>query len=162
VKFFQRPEPLPAQIRSVMESNEYLLAWSTHSSGVLAVTDKRLISAQAQVVSTVLWEDSLSAKWEEPLLSLVVLHEQATQTLSWKLDEPGLVPTAVRDRVTATIVIDRLVDIPEVGRVRFIARRTANGVIWSTVPEGSIDAQSAPIQERIRESLRSLRSNLGI
>ncbi len=145
-----------------MESNEYLLAWSTHSAGILAVTDRRLISSGPDGVSTILWQDSLSAKWEEPFLRLVVLQEQATQTLAWELDEPGLVPTAVRDRVTATIVIDRLIDVPDVGRVRFIARRTADGVVWSTVPEGSVDVQAAPIQERIRESLRTLRSNLGI
>jgi len=64
--------------------------------------------------------------------------------------------------VSATIVIDRLIDVPEVGRVRFIARRTAAGVVWNTVPEGSVDVQAEPIQERIRESLRVLRSNLGI
>jgi len=162
MKLFQRPEPLPAQIRSAMESNEYLLAWSTHSTGFLAVTDKRLISSEADEVSITLWQDSLSAKWEQPFLRLVVLNDQVTQTLSWELDEPGLVPTAVRDRVSATIVIDRLIDVPEVGRVRFIARRTAAGVVWNSVPEGSVDVQAEPIQERIRESLRALRSNLGI
>ena len=162
MRFFQRPQPVPMPIRTVMEANEYLLAWTTHASGVLAVTDRRLIISESDGVSTILWQDSLSAKWEQPFLSLVVLQEQATKTLTWELVEPGLVPTAVRDRVTATIVIDRLIDVPDVGRVRFIARRTADGVVWSTVPEGSVDAQSAPIQERIRESLRTLRSNLGI
>ena len=145
-----------------METNEYLLAWSAHSDGLLAVTDKRLISSASQGISVVLWQDSLSAKWEQPLLTLVVMQSQLPQSLVWKLDEPGLVPTAVRDRVTAAIVIDRLMDVPEVGRVRFIARRTADGVIWSTVPESSVDSQSASIQELIRESLRALRSTLGI
>jgi len=162
MKFFQRPEPLPVVIRSVMESNEYLLAWSTHSEGVLAVTDKRLISSDPHGVTTILWQDSLSAKWEQPLLSLIVMKAQVPETLAWKIDEPGLVPTAVRDRVTAAIVIDRLIEVPEVGRVRFIARRTADGVIWSTVPESSVDVQAAPIQDLIREALRTLRSNLGI
>mgnify|MGYP000290575808 CR=1 FL=1 len=162
MKFFQRPEPLPGEIRSVIESNEYLLAWSLHSGGVLAVTDKRLISSDPHGISFILWQDSISAKWEQPLLSVVVIKGESPETLAWKIDEPGLVPTAVRDRVTATIVIDRIVDIPEVGRVRFIARRTPAGVTWSTVPESSVDGESAPIQERIREALRSLRANLGI
>ena len=162
MKFFQRPQPLPTEIKSVMKTNEYLLAWSAHSDGLLAVTDQRLISSTSQGISTFLWQDSLSAKWDQPWLSLVVMQGQLPQTLAWKLDEPGLVPTAVRDRVTAAIVIDRLIDVPDVGRVRFIARRTADGVIWSTVPESSVDSQSASIQELIRESLRALRSTLGI
>jgi len=162
MKFFQRPQPLPTEIKSVMETNEYLLAWSAHSDGLLAVTDQRLLSSTSQGISTFLWQDSLSAKWDQPLLSLVVMQGQLPQTLAWKLDEPGLVPTAVRDRVTAAIVIDRLIDVPDVGRVRFIAKRTTDGVIWSTVPESSVDSQSASIQELIRESLRALRSTLGI
>jgi len=162
MKFFQRPEPLPVVIRSAMESNEYLLAWSAHSEGVLAVTDRRLISSDSNGITAILWQDSLSAKWEQPLLSLIVMKAQLPETLAWKLDEPGLVPTAVRDRVTAAIVIDRLIEVPDVGRVRFIARRTSDGVIWSTVPDSSVDTQAAPIQELIRDALRTLRSNLGI
>lgn len=162
MRIFQRPQPLPAEIKSVIEQNEYLLAWSLHSGGVLAVTDKRLISSDSHGISAILWQDSISAKWEQPLLSLLVSAGENTQTLGWKLDDPGLVPTAVRDRVTATIVIDRQIDIPEVGRVRFVARRTPDGVVWSTVPSSTVDEESAPIQERIRETLRTLRANLGI
>jgi hypothetical protein len=162
MRFFQRPQPLPSELKSVIASNEYLLAWSSHSGGVLAVTDKRLISSDSDEISTIRWQDALSAKWEQPLLSLVVMRSDSPETLAWTLEEPGLVPTAVRDRVTAVIVIDRLIDVPEVGRVRFIARRTTDGVIWNTVPENSVDAQGAPMQERIRETLRTLRANLGI
>lgn len=162
MKFFQRPAPLPAEIRSLIESNEYLLAWTLHSGGVLAVTDKRLISSDPHGISSILWQDSISAKWEQPLLSVVVIKDESPENLAWKLEDPGLVPTAVRDRVSATIVIDRIIDIPEVGRVRFIARRSENGVTWSTVPESSVNSESAPIQERIRETLRTLRANLGI
>jgi hypothetical protein len=162
MRFFQRPQPLPADLKSVMETNEYLLAWSMHSDGNLAVTDKRLISSDSNGVISVLWQDSLSAKWDQPLLSLIVMRSESPETLAWTIKEPGLVPTAVRDRVSATILIDRLIDVPEVGRVRFIARRTTAGVAWHTVPETSIDTQSAPIQERIRETLRALRSTLGI
>jgi len=162
MRFFQRPQSLPAEVKSVIESNEYLLAWSSHSDGVLAVTDKRLISSNSKETVTIWWQDSISAKWDQPVLSLVVTRNDSPDTLTWHLDEPGLVPTAVRDRVSATIVIDRLIDVPEVGRVRFIARRTSDGVKWSTVPESSVDAQTAPMQERIRETLRVLRANLGI
>lgn len=162
MSIFKRPAPLPAEIRAVLEPNEYLLAWSLHSGGVLAVTDKRLISSDSHGISTVLWQESVSAKWDQPLLSLIVSQGESTQTMGWHLDEPGLVPTAVRDRVTATIVIDRQIDIPEVGRVRFIARRTPDGVVWSTVPDSKIDGNSIGFEERIRETLRTLKSNLGI
>jgi hypothetical protein len=162
MRLFQRPEPMPSEIRELMSPGEFVLAWANHSGGVIAITDRRLLSTDSHGSDSVLWQDSLSAKWDAPVLTLAATRGDQPASLSWQLNEPGLVPTAVRDRVTSVIVVDQLMDIPDVGRVRFIARRTSQGVVWTTVPDTSVEHESHSVQERIREALGSLRSTLGI
>ena len=160
---FSRPEPLPEAIKSELVQGEQVLAWAHHSSGVIAVTDKKLISTDEHARESIAWHDTLSAKWHDPSLTLVVAHrDEQPQVLSWQLDEPGLVPVALRDRVTSVIIVDKSMNIPQVGHVRFVARRTPDGVQWTTISDDSIEGESLDVQERIKSALRNLRSVLGV
>ncbi|NBU31579.1 MAG: hypothetical protein EBS36_00175 [Actinobacteria bacterium] len=161
MKLFQRPQPLPKEIRSHFAQGEFLLAWGLHRTGILTVTDQRLLVSIDQELQDWFWSDALSARWEAPDLHVIFLHNGEPKTVSYELTDPGLVPTAVRDRVTSIIVIDRYLDVAEVGKVRFIARRTASGIQWTTLPGGDL-VSSGVSQSRIKEALSSLRSTLGI
>jgi hypothetical protein len=163
VGLFSRPEPLPDVVKRELVAGEHVLAWTHHPGGVIAVTDKKLISTDQHVNQSIAWHDTLSAKWHDPLLTLVVAHrDEQPQVLSWLIDEPGLVPIALRDRVTSVIIVDKSMDIPEVGHVRFVARRTPAGVQWTTIPDAAIQGESVDVQERIKSALRNLRSVLGV
>ena len=71
-------------------------------------------------------------------------------------------PLVVRDRVTATVVIDRLLELKTAGRVRFIARRKGERIEWITVAEDdqSLDGQSGAIEVSL--ALNQLRAAFGI
>ena len=83
------------------------------------------------------------------------------------LDEPGMVPNAVHDRVTGANLMDLERDVTGVGTVRFIARRSPQGTTWTTVigalGADSIDGElTAQQQESVTTALNELRSTLGI
>mgnify|MGYP006286334709 FL=1 len=158
-----RTEPIPTSIATQLGKGEQVLAWAEHSGGLVAVTNLSFISLDAHESKCIRWFDTLSAKWDAPVLTLVVAHgDQSPESFAWRFENPGLVPTAVRDRVTAVVIADRMMNVPEVGRVRFIARRTPDGVQWTTVAEPEVQVNSPDIQTRIRTALQSLRSTLGI
>ena len=71
-------------------------------------------------------------------------------------------PLVVRDRVTAAVVIDRLLELKTAGRVRFIARRKGEHIEWITVAEDdqSLDGQSGAIEVSL--ALNQLRAAFGI
>ena len=162
MKLFSRGQQVPIEIQAELHKGEHLLAWANHASGMIAVTDQRLLDV-GQEVSSMAWEYALSAQWSEPELHIVFMNE--TQKLSpqtWKLTEPGLVPTAVRDRVTSVVMIDKLVDVSGLGRVRFVAHRTSGGIKWSTFADESVDVGSSEHQQQIQAVLQQLRANLGV
>ena len=162
MKFFSRTQSLPEVLRQLLAPGEHLLAWAQHNAGFVAVTDQRFISHSDAQVTSLLWHHILSAGWNDPQLSIVTAENDEPQILTWIFDEPGLVPTAVRDRVTATVLIDKAIDVPEVGRVRFVAHRTPDGVVWTSIAENSSAVSTVESQDRIRTALQNLRSTLGV
>ena len=63
--------------------------------------------------------------------------------------------------MTSVIVFDRVVSVPELGNVRFLARRTSDGISWFTMPISQIPDTEAT-RNLIASELQNLRANLGI
>jgi hypothetical protein len=84
------------------------------------------------------WHDVLGATWdaEAEALRLEVADGPRRERRVLVLDEPGLLPETVRERVQASIVLTR--HVPLVGRrgVRIVARRAAGDdeLVWHVVP----------------------------
>jgi len=157
-------EKLPPELAVVIPNDHKVLAWARVPDGFLAATSEALIVVHAQDIEIIPWGYTLQARWEAPTLSVTIqaTPQSAPLQTSWIIREPGLMPVAVRDRVTAAVVIDQFHEIEGVGRVLFIARRVFGDIVWTAVPDNQELASTEAGQRTISEELRILQANLGI
>lgn len=161
---FSRPPRVPEELKALIPRGEKLMAWATHGGGVLAVTNNSLISIDHHETQIRNWDLALQARWDEPVLTLVVQDslDSPPITLGWQLSEPGQVPQAVRDRVTGAVLVDQVHQVAEVGRVRFVARRSGESVTWTAVAD-DYEAAHTPIGlENVAVIQRQLQASFGI
>lgn len=152
---------VPTQLKDHLTKGERVIAWTNHSGGLIAVTDLALLSFDHHENVRIPWELTISGKWEEPLLVISLQSELGGPVIqrAWNLGEPGLVPDAVRERITTAQVFDQLQDVKNVGKVRFIARRSPDGISWDYLANGNLGLDS---QTHIQDQLNKLRQTLGI
>jgi hypothetical protein len=162
--WLNRAPALPIELAPLVASEGRLLAWAQHSDGFIAVTNNSLVSIDSLATKVTPWLDSLQAKWNPPQLT-VVFQSQADlepDSRTWLLDESSQLPRAVHDRVTAAVVVDRVYELPNAGRVRFVARKDVNQAYWTAIPDDLVASQSEVGQLEISQALAELRSSFGI
>ena len=157
-------EKLPTELARVVPSGHKVLAWARVAGGFPAATSETLINVDSHETNIIPWGYTLQARWESPLLSVTVQTstQSAPVQMSWLIQEPGLIPVAVRDRVTAAVVVDQFRQIEGVGRVLFIARRVFEDIIWTAVPDNQERANTEAGQQAIDAELGILKANFGI
>lgn len=155
---------MPPELSQAIASEGRLLGWASHSSGLLAVTKTSLVELSGSEATITPWTDSLQAKWEPPNLTVIFQGQQDEKPTakSWTLDETSQLPRAVRDRVTSAVVVDRVFELPNAGRVRFVARKDEKRTYWSVIADDPTASQSGEGQEEIAKALAELRSAFGI
>ena len=155
---------LPSELATAIPKNDRLLAWATYRGGLLAVTDKNLVCIDNLEPTLISWTIALQARWEPPMLTLVTQPDSQTVATSqtWELDLPGKVPSALRDRVTSAVIVDRAYDLPNAGRVRFVARRDGQNVTWIAVADDLAAPQSVEGANDVANALTELKSIFGI
>ena len=159
-----REEKVPAELAVAIPKADRLLAWATFRGGLLAVTDKNLVCIDQSQPEVTPWSVALQARWEPPMLTLVTQldsHSLATSQ-TWSLIEPGKVPSAIRDRVTNAVIVDRAYDLPNAGRVRFVARRDGEKVTWITAADDLAATQSKVGAKDVAQALAELKTIFGI
>ena len=155
-----RREELPPALKTLIGglglAPKAVLSWAKHPGGYLVATSTHLISHDTHETQSIAWSDMLSATWDEELLTVLTADNQSR---AWKLPEARDLPMTVRDFVTRNILADRLVDVAGVGPVRFVARRTTDGVNWLTISRDQLDDVQ---RAQIASQLAQIRENLGI
>jgi hypothetical protein len=159
-----KEEKISVELAAAIPSSDRLLAWASFLGGFLAVTDKNLVCLAKSQLTVTPWSIALQARWEPPMLTLVTQQDSNSIATSqtWSLIEPGKVPSAMRDRVTSTVIVDRAYDLPNAGRVRFVARRDGQAVNWITVVQDTAATQSAAGAYDVAQALAELKSIFGI
>lgn len=162
--WFKKAPAIPPELAQAIASQGRLLDWASHSTGLLAVTKASLVDVSGNETAVTPWTDSLQAKWEPPELTVIFQGQQDKQPTakSWTLDETSQLPRAVRDRVTSAVVVDRVFELSNAGRVRFVARKDEKRAYWSVIADDQDSSQSAIGQEEIAKALAELRSAFGI
>ncbi|GAA1794037.1 hypothetical protein GCM10009795_044560 [Nocardioides hankookensis] len=115
------------------------------------------------------WEDVQSADWDQDSSTLRVVEvgswgEQRPEHLL-TLEEPGLLLQLVRERVTASIVLQRHVAVSGRRGVRVIARRAPNGqhpVQWIYEYDEGVDPADPAVQAAATEALEAARADVGV
>lgn len=161
------PSDLKQRLR--IPDGERLLAWGSGplpdgSTGYLAATDRALYVEATQAAYG--WDEVGRAAWQEPVLDLELLAPDggAGARLRLVVEDSGDLPSAVHDRVTASVIVSERVEVAEGVKARMVARRACDDgpVRWSVVFDAGIDASDPVLQALAREALADLRNALGI
>ena len=109
------------------------------------------------------WEQVLRADWDADVDTLTVMLVEP-EVLLYELDEPALLLQLIRERVTASVVLTRRVQVTgELGFTVMARRAPAGGEITLTYEyDRDLDPDDSGVQEAARTALRSVRDELGI
>ena len=164
MSWFKKSPDMPPELASLASNNGRVLSWAAHSGGYIAVTSNVLVSIDSHSTTITPWSESLQARWEPPQLVIVFQgpEDLTAESRAWILNEDSQLPRAVRDRVTAAVVVDRVFELPNAGRVRFVARKDEKHAYWSVIADDQVASQSDVGQEEITKALVELRSAFGI
>jgi hypothetical protein len=164
VGWFKQAPAMPPELAQAISSHGRLLDWASHSDGLIAITKNSLVDISGDLTTVTPWTDSLQAKWEPPQLTVIFQGQSDAKpsARSWTLDAESQLPRAVRDRVTSAVVVDRVFELPNAGKVRFVARKDVNQAYWTAIPDDLVASKSEAGQLEILQALAELRSSFGI
>lgn len=164
MSWFNKTPAMPDELATAVAPHGRVLGWANYSGGLIAVTKTALVEISGDATTVTPWTDSVQAKWEPPTLTVVFQGQMdvAPTSRSWTLDEVSQLPRAVRDRVTSAVVVDRVFELPNAGKVRFVARKDETSVYWSAIAENPAASQTEIGQMEIAKAVVELRSTFGI
>ncbi len=141
---------------------EQLLAWASDAEGDLVggTRDALYFSAADRSSIRLPWEQVEAADWDLETSTLTV-SEVGTWGLPtpehrFTLDEPGRLLELVRERVTASVVLQRHVGVRGSKGVRVIARRAPSrhgDIAWLLQYDAGIDPADPVVQAAADEAL---------
>jgi hypothetical protein len=158
MKAFRR---LPTDVRkslAMLPGERVLTFGSAADDGYVVATDLALFLADGTRVP---YETIDRASWDEEGLSLLTIDGQSRRA---SVPEPRLLPETVRERVNATIVVNKHVNLPGRGGVRLVARRRPSGemVGWTLVFDDGLDPDDPGLRALAEQALEGLRRSMGV
>lgn len=167
-----RKNPVPDEVRSAVQlrPGELVVAAERTEDGFVVVSDRAmhlLIRAESDPAAGGLedvrigWDLVDRASWNPPVLELELRRtaESAPQPFVLELDHRSDLPAVVRDRVTASIVVNERIEM-EHSWVRVVARRIfdTGELQWRLLPGPGVDTGDPRIVAAIDGRLEELRS----
>lgn len=162
---------LPPEVRRTLglARGERILAWAPGLApgSVLVATDRALHARgwpeTIPVPDRLAWHTILRASWTEPTLEVLPLGRSAT-VIRLELREPGTLPAAVRDRVTASVVVQERLELSAGRGARAVARRDSDTgeVRWAVTFDAGLDPSNAALRAQADAALARMRSALGV
>ncbi|MEV4835058.1 hypothetical protein AB0K05_11080 [Nonomuraea sp. NPDC049486] len=157
MKVFRR---LPAGVRESLttEPGERVLAFTPSDDAHLVATTLALFLPDGTRVP---YETIDKASWDEDGLRLVTgdgtIH-------AVRVAEPRLLPETLRERVNATIVVNKHVELPGRGGVRLVARRRPGGEVvgWKLVFDEGLDPDDPGLRAQAEQALEGMRRSMGV
>ncbi len=153
-------------------AGEKVLAWAESSSGpVVAGTRDALyvVSPGSQIETRLPWEQVEAADWDRDTSRLRISEvgswgeERVEHTLT--IEEPRRLLELVRERVTASVVLQR--HVPLTGRrgMRVIARRAPRGdrsLAWFYEYDEGVDPDNPDVRATAAAALAAARDEVGL
>jgi hypothetical protein len=156
---------LPAAVRAALEfepGERVLTHAATADGGHVVVTDRALHLPGGTRLP---WHRVEHARWEETDLVVTGTDRSSHRAT---VPEPGLLPEAVKERVTWSIVASRHVRLGDRGGVRLIARRVPAGdgrehdLHWDLVFDDGLDPDDPGLRALAEQALEDVRRSLGV
>ena len=160
-----------------VERGERLLADAAAEEGHLGGTRDALYLLRSRGTGALGLEETIRIPWEEVQAAD---WDQESSTLrvsevgSWgevrpehhfTLEEPGLLLQLVRERVTASVILQRHVPVDGRRGVRVIARRAPSGhhpVVWIYEYDEGVDPDDPVVQAAAAEALDAARADVEV
>ena len=152
------PTDLEPGLRAHVGTRPRVLAWAAAAGGAVVALPDRLAVLNESEWSSTGWQDILRGGWDADASALHWTGPDGERTLP--LADPGRLPEVFRERVEATILVQRSVDL---ARGRFIivsARRDPSGkapVTWAFHPGPGVRLEDPETSARAAAELERLR-----
>lgn len=151
---------LPADVRKSLatEPGERVLTFAQGEDGYVVATNLALFLSDGTRVP---YETIDRAGWDEDGLRVLTT---AGEVRLERLTEPRMLPETVRERVNATIVVNKHVDLPGRGGVRLVARRRPGGEVlgWTLVFDDGLDPDDPGLRAQAEQALEGVRRSMGV
>ena len=145
---------------------ERVLAWCRAADGeVLAGTRDALHLPEVRIP----WEEVQAAEWDSDD-DLLVVSEVGTwgeerPVHSFSIDDPGRLLELVRERVTASVVLQRHVPLDRRRGLRVVARRAPHGngpIRWIHEYDEGVDPDDPEVRAAARDALELAQRDVGL
>lgn len=151
---------LPSEVRKGldMEPGERVLTFAAAGDGYVVITDLALLLPDGVRLPYELID---KATWGDDGLRITTTEGERHQA---SVAEPRSVPEALRERVNATIVVNKHVTLPGKGGVRLVARRKPGGDVlgWTFVYDAGLDPEDPGLRAQAEQALEGIRRSMGV
>lgn len=173
-RFLARTATAPADVvaRAGLPRGEKVLAAAPSDDGtwLLGTRDALLLLPDGEAAEPVriAWEQVQAADWSRDddrlRVSEVGEYGEVRPVHEVVLPEPGLLLDLVRERVTASVVLQRRVEVSDGRGLMVVARRAPAGgdVAWAYELDPGLDPDDAAVREAAAAGLRSAAEELGL
>lgn len=173
-RFWGRTAPAPADVvaRAGLPRGEKVLAATRAQDGtwLLGTRDALVLvpGDEAAGPTRVAWEDVHAADWSRDddrlRVSEVGEYGRPRPVHEVVLDEPALLLQLVRERVTASVVLQRRVEVADDRGLTVVARRPPRGgdLTWAYELDAGLDPEDPAVRAAADAGVRSAAEELGL
>jgi len=146
----------PAEVRQ-RAGGDKPLAWAPVAGDWVVATRDRLFLPLQEPVR---WDEVIRAAWDAPVLEL----QLAQGPYRLVIENPGLIPDVVNERVKASVVVQHHVPLRGEKGVRIVARRVPGGteVTWRVTFDAGLDPQDPALRADAEAALAEVRTTMGL
>lgn len=171
-KWFGRGVTVPDEVsaRAGLGRGEAVLARAATNDGTwLLGTRDALVIVEPVETIRIPWERVETADWDrdESRLRVAEVGEfgQVRPVHVFSVPDPGLLLQMIRERVTASVLIQRRVVVSDRRGLMVIARRPPRGqteITWAYEFDAGVDPEDPAVQEAAASGLRAAQEELGL
>ena len=167
---FSSGPPVPRPVRSAVPGKPLAAVEAEEGDWLVGTRDAfHVVAPDGTVRSTLRWEQVQRADWDQDADTLrverVEEYGHPVTASSYVLREPGLLLPLVRERVTASVLLQRRVEIQRRRGFSVIGRRSPGGrgeVTWAFEFDAGVDPDDPAVMETAKAALRDAQESLGL
>ncbi len=167
MSWLSRGPAVPSEV--ARRASGRVLAAAEASGGTWLVGTRDAFVAVGGDTTTIPWERVLRADWDSDCdafrIERVEAYGEPVTVLSFVLPEPGALLDLVRERVTASVVLQRRVDLGRRRGFRVMARRAPAGsgeITWAHEFDPGVDLADPAVRAAADEALAEAKEALGL
>ena len=167
--FLRRGPGLPDHVARVVRGKVLAAAEAEDGTWLVATRDAWSPVAPDGAADAIPWERVHRADWDQDTATLRVERVEdygaPVSPRSWTVPEPGPLVDVLRERVTASVVMQRRIDLEKRRGFSIIARRPPSRpgeVTWAYELDAGVDPDDPAVAAAAEAALREAQESLGL